>query len=158
MEEAQFLHRPNRNNQPAGGIFPTRSPRPCFIMKARKRRNQPRQGRVFMRQALFLLLLLLALPPIILGQKPDDGRDVKEPKDPKETKETKESTDSPDEQTVKAAHLPVTGAGLVEFFQKRSQLSAESGPIKNLIGELNEKDAKTRDKAFGGLVQYGMLA
>jgi HEAT repeat protein len=99
-----------------------------------------------MRQALFLLLLLLALPGLLEGQKPAEG------------KETKESTDTPDEQTVKAAHLPVTGPGLVEFFKKRSLLSTESGPIKDLIGELSEKDAKTREKAFGGLVQYGMLA
>lgn len=65
---------------------------------------------------------------------------------------------TPDEQTVKAAKLPTTGSGLVEFFKKRSQRTAESGPIKELIAQLADKDTAKRDKAFGGLVQYGMLA
>jgi HEAT repeat protein len=64
----------------------------------------------------------------------------------------------PEEQAVKAAHIPETGPGLVEFFRKRAQRTAEPGTIKELIGQLGDKDAAVRDKAFGGLVQLGMAA
>ncbi len=65
---------------------------------------------------------------------------------------------SPDEQAVKAAHLPLSGPGLVEFFKKRALRSAEEGPTRELINQLADKDAATRDKAFGGLVQLGPVA
>lgn len=65
---------------------------------------------------------------------------------------------SPEEQTVKAAQLPLTGPGLVGFFKQRSQRAAEEGLIKELIKQLGDKDGAVRDKAFGGLVQFGSLA
>ena len=97
-----------------------------------------------MRSALAVFLLFLALA--CTAQQPMPMPMAAEP------------TLSPDEQTVKSARLPLTGAGLVDFFKKRSLRTAETGTIQELIKQLADKDAATRDRATGALVQYGMTA
>src|SRR5207248_6339344 len=103
--------------------------------------SSPLSGRTYMRPAFAVGLFLFALATA-----------AQQPMPPAEPPL------SADEQTVKAAHLPMTGAGLTEFFRKRSLRAAESGPIQAFIKQLGDKDADVRGKAFGGLVQYGMTA
>src|SRR6266567_3015110 len=109
-------------------------------MSYHQSRAHPLSGRNLMRLAVLSVLLLLPVGA------------------PAQMKPAAEPSGSAEEQAVKAAHIPATGPGLVEFFRKRAQKTAEPGPIKEMIGQLGDKDATVRDKAFGGLVQLGMAA
>jgi HEAT repeat protein len=99
--------------------------------------------RIDMRSATAAVLLFLALP---CAAQPA----IPEPK--------AEAPVSPDEQAVKSAKLQATSPALLDFFRKRSLRSVEAKPVQELIKQLGDKTPETRDRAFGGLVSYGMLA
>ena len=61
-----------------------------------------------------------------------------------------------DEQLVKDAHFDNSGAPLLTFFRARTKRSADPEKLKELVGQLGDKDK--RDAAFAGLVQAGMPA
>jgi HEAT repeat protein len=63
---------------------------------------------------------------------------------------------STDEQVLKDARLANSGPALVGFFRARTQRSADADKLKELIGQLADKDK--RQAAFAGLVQAGMPA
>jgi hypothetical protein len=62
--------------------------------------------------------------------------------------------DSSDEQLLRAAGIPVTGPGLLQYFRART-----SGPeIDTLVRQLGDKSFRTREKAFEALSKRGPAA
>lgn len=110
-----------------------------------------------MRFASLVAILVLALPAGLRAQK--DKRKAVPPGvgfQPPGAPTTPELAG--DEQVLKSAHLGNAGPPLIAFFKARTERSADPDTIKNLIGQLGDKMADRRDKAFGGLVQAGMVA
>jgi HEAT repeat protein len=65
---------------------------------------------------------------------------------------------SPDEQTLKAAHLPLDGPGLLDFLRQRSRIEVKPDDVAALIRRLGDKTPAVHEKAFGDLVAFGPLA
>lgn len=63
-----------------------------------------------------------------------------------------------DEQTLKAAGLVPTGPGLLEFFQKRTQVKVERQNLAALVHQLGDKTPAIRDRAAGELISLGLAA
>jgi HEAT repeat protein len=63
-----------------------------------------------------------------------------------------------DEQTLKAANVPISGTGLVEFLRKRTPPLAGRDKVTELIALLADKDGAKRDQAAGDLVALGQAA
>jgi HEAT repeat protein len=60
-----------------------------------------------------------------------------------------------DEQVLTAAHLPVTDAGLLDIFRKRTVSDAERARMKRLIAQLGDDAFEVREKASAQLLAYG---
>jgi HEAT repeat protein len=65
---------------------------------------------------------------------------------------------SPDEQALQAAHLSTQGPALLDFFRKRSLVTAPRDELARLLQQLGAREAETHQKAFGELVSLGTLA
>jgi hypothetical protein len=63
-----------------------------------------------------------------------------------------------DEQTLRAVSLTTDGAGLLEFFRKRSQSALDPAEVAALITQLGDKSNEVREKATGTLVALGPVA
>ena len=127
-----------------------------------------------MHPRLWLLpLLLFCLPALVLGQKDDIRKDLKDrPKvdgvkdkvdkdvkkeEPKKEDNTKASLSS-EESTLKQAHLGTTATALLDFFEKRTKSVADADEVAGLIKKLGDKSAETREKAMGELIALGHAA
>src|SRR4051812_7179749 len=101
-----------------------------------------------MRLGHLCLFALLLAPAFAAGQKDDRIKDrpradrvVKDKEaDVKKDEETKASLSS-EEHTLKQAHLPTTGAALVDFFRKRTPGGADPEKVPGLIKQLGDKAA-----------------
>jgi HEAT repeat protein len=63
-----------------------------------------------------------------------------------------------DEQLLRTLNLPVDGAGLVDFFKKRTLRDGDRPRIQALIRKLGDDDFDTREKALQDLVALGAVA
>jgi len=101
---------------------------------------------------LALVLLGTATPPTAVAQK---GMYFPQPATTVSADPENQLTD---EQFLRSAGLSPDGAGLVEFFKARTQLSVDPEKIAGLIAKLGSKKAEERDKATGDLVSAGPVA
>jgi HEAT repeat protein len=60
--------------------------------------------------------------------------------------------------TLKAAFLPDSGPGLLDFLRKRTPPGPDKDRVAELVGKLGDKDAAVREKAARELVCIGMPA
>jgi HEAT repeat protein len=60
-----------------------------------------------------------------------------------------------DEQTLRAAGLGADGPALLDFFRRRSAVTADSQRLKELIQQLGDRDAARAEQAAGELVAVG---
>jgi HEAT repeat protein len=65
---------------------------------------------------------------------------------------------SGDEQVLKAAYLPGSGPGLLDFLRKRMPPGPDKGHVAGLVKQLGDQDAAVRDRAAYELVCIGMPA
>ncbi len=65
---------------------------------------------------------------------------------------------APDEQMLKAANLPVTEQGLLNFFRKRTPSAANDAAVAPLVKQLAEKDPVRYNYAAGELIARGSTA
>ena len=63
-----------------------------------------------------------------------------------------------DQQLLRALNLPQDGAGLVEFFTKRTLRDDDRPKIQGLIRKLGDDDFDVREKAMADLVAVGAVA
>src|SRR5579872_7123394 len=63
-----------------------------------------------------------------------------------------------DEQALKAANLPTTGSGLIDFFKKRLPNKDNETAVAALIKELSDKEATNHAKAMADLIALGPTA
>jgi HEAT repeat protein len=65
---------------------------------------------------------------------------------------------SPDEQTLKNAHVPATGPGLLAFFHQRSRPEVQPAKLTELVRQLGDKSVEVQERAAGELVAWGTPA
>src|SRR5258708_4239547 len=94
--------------------------------------------------SLFLLLSVTALS----AQQPKT--------DPAE--EARLAQISADADLLRGVNLPVDGAGLVEFFQKRTLRDGDKVRIQKLIRQLGDEEFDRRETASRELINLGPLA
>src|SRR4051812_39933230 len=63
-----------------------------------------------------------------------------------------------DEQTLKAVSLKTDGAGLLDFFAKRTHPETDRDKLLALVKKLGDKGADARNQATAELVSYGAAA
>src|ERR1700726_4592538 len=63
-----------------------------------------------------------------------------------------------DEAAVKAAGLPTTGPGLLDFFRKRTAAAPDAARLTTLLKQLNDSKAEQRDQATAELIGHGPAA
>jgi HEAT repeat protein len=68
------------------------------------------------------------------------------------------ATASVDDETLKAAHIAVSGPALLDFLHKRSGAAADKGVVASLVKQLADPAAAVHDAAAGQLVAIGETA
>jgi hypothetical protein len=63
-----------------------------------------------------------------------------------------------DEQTLKAADVPTTDQGLLEFFRRRTLAEPDRDRMKTLVAQLGDDSFAVREKASAALVALGNVA
>src|SRR5436190_22462463 len=63
-----------------------------------------------------------------------------------------------DETLLRSAGLPTDGAGLIDFFHKRSLKAAERSQLEDLVKKLDDRAYKVRTDASAALVLRGRPA
>jgi HEAT repeat protein len=71
---------------------------------------------------------------------------------------TLQAAETDDEQILKQARIPTTGAGLVDFFKQRTPDAGDEKEIKALVAKLGDESFEVREEASKKLVAFGPRA